>query len=50
MLCTLGGLCFLSGLLALIIRNQAYWRLSFYLLSSVIILKVLLTEAFRITH
>jgi len=47
-LSVLGGLCFLMGVLALIVRKQAFWQLSFYLLSSVIILKVVLTEAFRI--
>lgn len=45
-----GGLGFLSGLLALIIRNQAYWQASFYILSSIIIVKVILTESFRIIH
>ncbi len=49
-LCVLGGLAFLSGLLALIIRNQSFWQVSFYLLSAIIILKVLLTEAYRIVH
>jgi hypothetical protein len=49
-LCVLGGLAFLSGLLALIIRNQAFWQVSFYLMSSIIIVKVLVTEAFRIVH
>lgn len=49
-LCVLGGLAFLSGLLALIIRNQTFWQVSFYLMSSIIILKVLLTEAYRIVH
>lgn len=49
-LCVLGGLAFLSGLLALIIRNQAFWQVSFYLLSAIIILKVLLTEVYRIVH
>jgi hypothetical protein len=46
----LGGLCFLSGLLAIIIRNRAFWQVSFYLLSSLIIVKVLLTESFRIVE
>lgn len=49
-LCVLGGLGFLSGLTALIIRKQVFWQISFYLLSSIIILKVLLTETFRILH
>ncbi len=49
-LSVLGGLAFLSGILALIIRNQAFWQISFYLISSVIILKVVLTEAYRIVH
>ena len=49
-LCVLGGAGFLLGVLALIIRRQAFWQLSFYLLSSVIILKILMTEAFRIVH
>lgn len=49
-LCVLGGLAFLSGLLALIIRNQTFWQISFYLLSAIIILKVLLTEVYRIVH
>ncbi len=49
-LSVLGGLAFLSGLLALIIRNQAFWQISFYLLSAIIILKVLLTEVYRIVH
>ena len=44
----LGGLGFLAGLLALIRRNQDFWQTSFYLLSSIIILKVLMTETFRI--
>ena len=48
--CVLGGLAFLSGLLALIIRNQTFWQVSFYLMSTIIILKVLLTEAYRIVH
>ena len=45
-----GGLGFLSGLLALIIRNQAYWQASFYILSSIIILKIIVTETYRIIH
>lgn len=49
-LCVLGGLAFLSGLAALIIRKQAFWQLSFYLLSAIIIVKVLVTEAYRIIH
>jgi hypothetical protein len=49
-LCVLGGLAFLSGLLALIIRNPSFWQVSFYLMSSIIIVKVLVTEAFRIVH
>lgn len=49
-LCVLGGLAFLSGILALIIRNQTFWQVSFYLMSSIIILKILFTEAFRIVH
>ncbi len=49
-LCVLGGLAFLAGLLALIIRNQNWWQVSFYLLSAIIILKVLFTEAYRIIH
>jgi len=49
-LCILGGLAFLSGLLALIIRNQGFWLVSFYMMSSIIILKVLFTEVFRIVH
>lgn len=47
-LSVLGGLCFLAGILSLIFRNQAFWQTSFYLLSSFIILKVILTESFRI--
>ena len=49
-LCILGGLAFVSGLLALIVRNQVFWQVSFYLMSAIIILKVLLTEAYRIVH
>ncbi len=49
-LCALGGLAFLSGLASLIIRKQVFWQISFYLLSAIIILKVLLTEACRIVH
>jgi hypothetical protein len=49
-LCVLGGLAFLSGLLALIIRNPSFWQVSFYLMSAIIVLKVLLTEIYRIVH
>lgn len=49
-LCVLGGLAFLSGLLALVIRNPSFWQVSFYLMSAIIILKVLLTEVYRIVH
>ena len=49
-LSVLGGIAFLLGLLALILRRQSFRQVSFYLLSSVIILKTLMTEAFRIVH
>lgn len=47
-LCILGGLAFLAGIAAIIIRKQMYWQISFYLLSAIIILKVVVTEGYRI--
>lgn len=49
-LCALGGLAFLVGVAALIIRNQGFWQAGFYALSGIIILKTILTEAFRIAQ
>ena len=49
-LCVLGGLGFLSGLAALIIRKQVFWQVSYYLLSAIIIVKMLVTEAYRVAN
>lgn len=47
-LCILGGLAFLAGIIALFVRRQEFWQVSFYLLSGIVIAKTLLTEGFRI--
>jgi O-antigen ligase len=49
-LCILGGLAMLAGIIALFIRRQAFWQISFYALSAIIIVKTLLTEGYRIMH
>ncbi|HSK68083.1 MAG TPA: hypothetical protein VLA21_02345 [Candidatus Limnocylindria bacterium] len=47
-LSVVGGLGMLTGVLALFIRNQGFWQAGFYALSAVIILKLVMTEAFRV--
>jgi hypothetical protein len=47
-LCILGGIAFLVAIVALFVRKQDFWQISFYILSSVIIVKTLLTEVIRI--
>lgn len=47
-LCILGGLAFIAGIAAIFIRRQIYWQVSFYLLSAIILLKVVVTEGYRI--
>lgn len=49
-LCLLGGLAFLIGGAALFVRNQVFWKVSFYVLSGIITLKTILVEVFRITQ
>lgn len=48
-LCILGGLSFLTGMAALFIRKQSFWQIGFFTLSAIIIIKIILTESFRIT-
>lgn len=48
LLCILGGLAFLIGITAIIIRKQTFWQFNFYLLSAIIIVKILVTEGYRI--
>lgn len=47
-LCVLGGLAFLVALITLFVRRQDFWQISFYILSGIIIVKVLITEGIRI--
>lgn len=49
-LCVLGGLAFLIAIVTLFVRKQDFWQISFYILSSIIIVKVLLTEGIRIVN
>jgi hypothetical protein len=44
----LGGLAFLVGILSLIIRKQDFWRIAFFAVSGIIIIKILLVETSRI--
>jgi hypothetical protein len=46
----LGGLAFLVGIAAIFVRNQAFWQVCFYVLSSIVIVKTLLTEGIRLAH
>lgn len=48
LLSVLGGLAFVAGIVALIIRKQNFWQVSFYVLSSIIVVKTLLVEVYRI--
>lgn len=48
LLCILGGLAFLIGIVAIFIRNQNFWKFSFYTLSFIVIIKTLLTESIRL--
>ncbi len=47
-LCILGGLAMLVGIITLFIRRQAFWQISFYILSFIIIAKTVVTEGYRI--
>lgn len=47
-LCILGGIAMLIGIITLFIRRQAFWQISFYILSFLIIGKTLLTEGYRL--
>lgn len=47
-LCILGGLSFLIAIIALFVRRQDFWQICFYTLSAVIIIKILLTEGYRV--
>ncbi len=49
-LSVLGGVGMLLGVLALIIRSQGFWRAGFYALSAVVIVKLIMTEIFRIVR
>jgi cbb3-type cytochrome oxidase subunit 3 len=49
-LCILGGLAMLAGIVAIFIRRQAFWQINFYLLSAIIIVKTVVTEGYRIYH
>lgn len=49
-LCILGGLVFLIGIITLFIRKQDFWQVSFFMISGIIIIKILLTEGFRIAN
>lgn len=44
----LGGLAFIVGIVTVFVRRQDYWQASYYILSSIIIAKILLTEVFRV--
>lgn len=48
LLSILGGLAFIVGIIAIIIRKQNFWQISFYMLSMIIIVKTLLVETYRI--
>lgn len=48
LLSILGGLAFIAGILAIFVRREDFWQVVFYILSSIIIVKVLVTEAYRI--
>lgn len=47
-LCILGGLAFVAGIISLFVRKQDFWQISFFILSGIIIVKTLLTEGYRI--
>lgn len=49
-LCILGGLAFLAGIAAIFVRRQEFWQVSFFILSLIIIIKILLTEGFRVFY
>ncbi len=46
----LGGLAFLVAILALFYRKQDFLELCFYALSAIIIVKVVVTEGYRLLH
>jgi MFS family permease len=48
LLSILGGLAFVVGVIALIIRKQNFWQISFYMMSGIIIVKTVLVEVYRI--
>lgn len=47
-LCILGGLCFIIGIIMIFLRRQDFWQIGFYMLSSIIIIKILLVESIRV--
>ena len=50
LLCLLGGVAFLVGIIALFYHRQDFLKLCFYTLSGIILVKVLITESFRIQN
>lgn len=50
LLCILGGTAMVAGILMVFLRKQNIWKIGFYLLSAIMILKIVLTETVRILH
>lgn len=50
LLCILGGAAMLTGILMIFLRKKNVWMIGFYILSSIIIVKVILTETVRMLH
>jgi len=50
MLFILGGLAIIAAIITLFIRKQDFWQISFYILSGIIIAKIIVTEVFRIVE
>jgi len=46
----LGGLAFLIGIVAIFVRHREFWQTCVYALSSIIIIKTLLTEGIRLVN
>lgn len=44
----LGGLAFMVGIATIFVRRQNFWQISFYTLSAVIMIKIAITEGYRI--
>lgn len=44
----LGGLAFIVGIATIFVRRQNFWQIGFYTLSAIIIIKIVITECYRI--